>query len=279
MNQDKGISIVITNLNDFRTFGLIDVLRKFQFSEIIIADGGSNKAFLEKVNTINSPKIKFYDLPGSIAVTRSKVVSKINGEITVFIDTDEIPCKDDWLEELVFPIVTGEADFTFGPTSPLKPPANRIARYFDSYDKWFYSNVLPFDISKGPMGNSAWRTDLLREIGFDPGLSIGGEDYDVNLRALAAGYHGKFSKNAVVYHDQNGIKTLRSFIKKMFWNYLTGASLAYRKNNSGRKKISSSFSGSLWKGDPLEILVIILKPFALITSYILSMNLLRKWKR
>ena len=275
MNGYK-ISVVITNLNDKRIKGLIETLENQNPFEIIVADGGSTKEHIELLNSIKINQLKIYILEGSIAVTRSKVVSKINGDITVFIDTDEIPASSDWLKKIIQPIADGCADFVFGPTKPFEDPKNRIERYFNSYDRWFYENIVPNDVSKGPMGNSAWRTDLLKTIGFDVGLSIGGEDYDVNLRSLAAGYRGKFVKDAVVYHDQSGIRTLRRFTKKMFWNYLVGASLAYKKNKVRVEKFLPSVSGSSWKGDPLEIFVLILKPFAFITSQILSLDYLRR---
>ena len=238
------ISIIITNLYDNRIFNLIDSLRQFNCYEIIVADGGSSTEHIEKLKKIKEERLKVYILPGSIAVTRNKVTSLINGDIVVFIDTDELPFNPEWLTKLTTPIVKGETDFTFGPTRPMYPANNRIARYVDQYDEWMYSNLLTVDISRGAMGNSAWKTEIIRELDFDTALTMGGEDYDLTIRALQAGYRGVFVPDAVLLHDQNNIKTLWRFLKKKF-SYLLGAALAYKKNRISGSRIRSSVRGSI----------------------------------
>ena len=276
MDSTSKISIIITNLNDNRIFNLIDSLRQLNFYEIIVADGGSSPAHLEKLNKIKDERLKVYVLPGSIAVTRNKVTPLIKGDIVVFIDTDELPFDSNWLTKLTAPIISGEAHFTFGPTRPMHAAGNRIARYFDSYDEWLYANILPHDISKGAMGNSAWKAEIIKKLGFDTALTIGGEDYDLTIRALASGYHGSFVPDAILLHDQNNIRTLRRFIKKEFFYYLLGASLAYKKNRVSMGKIRGSVRGSTWRGDPLEIVVILMKPLAFILSQAISLEYFRK---
>ncbi len=275
MDSTSKISIIITNLNDNRIFNLIDTLGQFNCHEIIVADGGSSTEHLEKLNHIKNERLKVYVLPGSVAVTRNKVISLILGDVVVFIDTDELPTDHNWLIKLSAPIISGEADFSFGPTKPMNAASNRIARYLDSYDEWLYANLLPHDISKGAMGNSAWKAEIIKKLGFDPGLSVGGEDYDLTIRALSSGYHGVFVPEAILLHNQNNIRTLRRFIKKKFL-YLLGASLAYKKNRISRGKIRGSLKGSTWRGDPLEVIVILMKPFAFILSQVISLEYFRK---
>lgn len=276
MTDNPKISIIITNLNDNRIFNLIESMRQFNCQEIIVADGGSSAEHIDKLKKIKDARVKVYVLPGSIAVTRSKVSPLINGDIVVFIDTDELPFNSDWLTSLVSPITKMEADFTFGPTKPMHPASNRIARYFDRYDEWLYANILPNDISKGAMGNSAWKAEIIKKLGFDTALTIGGEDYDLTIRALTDGYRGAFVPNAILLHDQNNIRTLRRFIKKEFFYYLLGASLAYKKNRISIRKIRGSIGGSTWRGDPLEIVVIMMKPFAFILSQAISLEYFRR---
>ena len=275
MDSTSKISIIITNLNDNRIFNLIDTLGQFNCHEIIVADGGSSTEHLEKLNHIKNERLKVYVLPGSVAVTRNKVIPLIRGEVVVFIDTDELPTDHNWLTKLSAPIISGEADFSFGPTKPLHAASNRIARYLDSYDEWLYANILPHDISKGAMGNSAWKAEIIKKLGFDPGLSVGGEDYDLTIRALSSGYHGVFIPEAILLHNQNNIRTLRRFLRKKFL-YLLGASLAYKKNRVSIGKIRGSVRGSTWRGDPLEIVVILMKPFAFILSQVISLEYFRK---
>ena len=275
METDPKISIIITNLNDERIFNLIGTLNHLSCFEIIVADGGSSGDHLQRLHDFDTEKLKIFVLPGPVAVTRHKVASLISGDITAFIDTDELPVDSEWLWKLVAPIQNGNADFTFGPTRPMHPPRNRIARYIDLYDAWMYSNILQNDISKGAMGNSAWRTEIIKGLDFDTALTMGGEDYDLTIRALQAGYRGLFVHDAVLLHDQNNIRTLGKFIKKKF-SYLLGASLAYKKNRISSSRIRSSVKGSTWRGDPLEIVVLMMKPFAFILSQVISLEYFRR---
>lgn len=263
------ITVVVTSFRDPRAVRLVEALKHTSCSEILIADGGSDNKLLERFREIQSRKVKVLELPGNIAETRFQVVPHITGNITVFVDTDELP-ETDWLEQLTSPIINGECDFSFGSTKPFSPAKNRFSRYLDNYDQYLYSEILPRDVLKGAMGNSAWRTSLIREIGFDPCLGIGGEDYDVTIRASKVGYVGKYVREAVLFHDQSSVSSLKKFIRKIFYNYLVGASLVYRKNGMLFKRVESSISSNKRVGDPLEIIIYLLKPFALIFSLMID---------
>lgn len=265
----RSISVVITSFKDRRIFKLIEELSKLNLFEIIIADGGSPTDMLDQFRKLESEVVRFYLLPGNIAETRYQVQNLIKGQITVFIDTDELPTET-WLGALTEPILNGQCDFVFGPTKPAKPSENRFSRYLNAYDEFLYRYIVPVDILKGAMGNSAWRTDLIQNIGFDPCLGIGGEDYDLTIRATIHGYRGKFAENAVLLHDQSGINTFKKFLKKMFYNYMVGASLAYRKSNILFGRARQSAGSNVTFKDPLEILNFLLKPVALIFSLMIN---------
>lgn len=263
------ISLIITSFKDPRVFNLVEQLLPSNPYEIIIADGGTSGELLEKFRALESDTVKFYTLPGNIAETRYQVQDIIKGDISVFIDTDELP-TDKWLLRLTNPIVYGEYDFAFGSTRPLEPPDSIYSKYLADYDEFLYSTILKNDILKGAMGNSAWRTEIIQKIGFDPCLGIGGEDYDLTIRAVLAGYKGKYVSNAVLLHDQNGIRTLRKFLKKMFYNYMVGASLAYRKSGMLFSRAGKSAEANRKFHEPLEIMMFLLKPVALLFSLMLN---------
>lgn len=268
-NKRTKVSVIITSFKDLRIFNLLRELEKQEPYEIIIADGGSNQDLISRLINLQNGRIKFLLLPGNIAETRFQVQAHINGDIAVFIDTDEVPDVN-WLENLTEPIQSGSFDFTFGSTKPLKEAESRYSSYLDRYDFYLYNYILEKDVLKGAMGNSAWRTELIRNVEFDPCLGIGGEDYDLTIRAAKAGFKGKYVKNAVVYHDQNSISTFKKFIKKIFYNYLVGASLVYRKNNMLFLRSKNSLSVNAYFRDPLEIVVFLLKPIAFIFSLMLN---------
>ena len=263
------VSIIITSFKDQRVFHLVDKLLEQKPYEIIIADGGSNGETLEKLRALESEVVKLYLLPGNIAETRFQVQTLAKGDIAVFIDTDELPTNG-WLTKIVEPIVIGKFDFAFGSAIPFRPPDSIYSKYLAIYDEFLYSNILPTDIMKGAMGNSAWKTEIIEKIGFDPCLGIGGEDYDLTIRAVKAGYKGVYVKDAILLHDLNGIRTLRNFLKKMFYNYMVGASLAYRKNGILFGRVGASATSNARFRDPIEIIMFILKPLALIFSLMLN---------
>lgn len=263
------ISVIITSFKDNRVFRLVEELLKQDPFEVIIADGGSDEKMLTELGKLENDRVRLYILPGNIAETRYQVRDMIRGDIAVFIDTDELPTEG-WLSKLTDPIAEGKSDFTFGSTVPLNPPENRYSRYLNDYDEYLYDQVLTRDIMKGALGNSAWRSALIKKIGFDPCLGIGGEDYDLTIRAVKSGFKGKYVKEAVLLHDQNGVRTMKKFLKKIFYNYMVGASLAYRKNGLLFRRVGASASANVKFRDPFEVLMFLLKPTALIFSLMID---------
>lgn len=269
MTKELNVSILITSFNDTRVISLIKSLIELNPLEIIIADGGSSEGLVQKILAIENDVVKFYSLPGNVAETRYKVQEYINGDITVFIDTDE-EVVGNWYHFLINPILNDIADFTFGSTIPSDTATNRFSRYQDEFDSYFYKNILPNDVSKGPMGNSAWKTEIIRDIGFDPCLGMGGEDYDLTIRTLKAGYKGIFVEEAVLKHDQSSINTFWKFVMKRY-HYQLGAALAYKKNGfMNRQSVSKSAKAGLNFKDPLEIVVFFTKIFAFLGALIID---------
>lgn len=264
--NENSISVVITSLNDVRIVGLISSLITLDIKELIIADGGSNKNLVNSILNINSDKIRFYSVPGSVAESREGIRNKITGEITVFIDTDEMTTKG-WLQEITGPIIKGKTDFVIGPTKPLNKPKNRIEEFINDFDQKFYSEIVSRDVTLGPMGNSAWKTKILTQVSFDTSLTMGGEDYDFTIKAIKKGFKGVFNQNAILYHDQSGSANLLKFLKKRF-RYMVGASLAYRKNGYLNNKLKDKHIFNILTRDPLELVLLFMKPFAYLWSLI-----------
>lgn len=262
----NSISIVITSLNDNRIEHLISTLITLNIKELIIADGGSEQSLVRSILKINSDKIKFYNILGSVAESREGIREKITGEITVFIDTDELPTEK-WLQEITDPIIKGVTDFVIGPTVPLNKPKNRIERFINDFDKEFYSEIVSKDVTLGPMGNSAWRTEILKKVSFDTSLTMGGEDYDFTIKAVNNGFRGYYNENAVLFHDQSVSANLFKFLRKRF-RYMVGASLAYRRNGYLNNKLMDRHIFNIITRDPLELILLMMKPFAYLWSEI-----------
>lgn len=265
--SELNITVVITSYNDERIISLISSLLPLSINNIIVADGGSKEGLLNKIRKFERGNVKLYEVPGSVVESRESVREKLTGDVIVFIDTDELP-SDDWLRSITTPIIRKEADFVFGPTAPLHPPNSRVERFVNEYDHEFYNTIVRFRQEMGPMGNSAWRSEILKRVKFNTSLKMGGEDYDFNLKAIEEGYKGTFSENAVLYHDQSNLSSLSSFIKKKF-RYMVGATIAYKMNGKLFNGIGKSGKSGFLTNDPFELLLILMKPFAFITALII----------
>ncbi len=257
--------MLITLLNDPRVVRSLESLahQELQPSEILVADGGSRDGSVEAARRFPFDRIRVEAIPGSVAVTRNHALGLLKGSIVAFLDADEV-APPEWLRELTGPIMRGEADFTGGPTKPLGSPRSRAEAYLNAFDAWFYRELVPRDITLLPMGNTAWRTDLLRSIGgFDGRLTWGGEDYDVNLRAVQIGSRGLFVPSAWVYHDQSRLNTARKVLRRRY-RYSVGATMAYLKNGVLWRKAFPAVGTSIAFHHPLERLNLLIMPAAFV---------------
>lgn len=235
--------------------------------EVLVADGGSESAVLSGLESRfgREHRLRILRLPGSVAQTRNQALAHVRGEVVAFLDSDEV-APPGWLEALTAPIRSGAADFVGGPTRPLREPArSRAEAYVNGADAALYRDAVPNDLVLLPMGNSAWRTELLRRLGgFDPRLSWGGEDYDVNLRALAAGARGAFVPQAWVHHDQSHLDSFRKVLRRKS-RYYFGAATAYVKNAAMPQRARSAALRFRVR-HPIDLFDLVLKPWAVVRA-------------
>lgn len=265
------IVVIITLLNDKRFERTIKSLleQTMMPEKIIIADGGSTGGSFELAKEYEKKygNIKVLSLPGSITETRNKLLKEVKGDVIVFIDADEVAPKH-WLKSLISPIINGEADFTGGPTKPLSEAKSNAEKYVNDFDDWFYKNVVSNDITMLPMGNSAWSKKVFDGIGgIDEELTWDAEDYDVNIRAVNAGFEGRFVPEAWTYHDQSHLNTMKKIIRRKY-RYCVGATMVYLKNKMLRKKADQAVKTSVRFHHPYEWIGLIIKPVALIRGVI-----------
>ena len=272
MKRNLKTSVVITLLDDFRVKKTLDSLisQNKLPDEIVVADGGSKKELLDMLHEYEKKdrRVKVYILLGSVAETRNKVLPLLNGDLVIFLDADEI-APPNWLSSLIKFIENREADFVGGPTKPLNAPKNKYEAFVNNFSGWFYENVVSSDISTLPMGNTAWHKKIFDKIGgFDERLKWGGEDYDINMRALANGFKGLLIKDAWVWHDQSHLDSLNKIVRRKY-KYSVGATLAYFKSKNVKKKIGRAAKTSIMYFHPIELINFLIKPFAFIKGYIL----------
>lgn len=259
-----GATVLITLLSDGRVPRAIDsaLAQGAAASQVLVADGGSDPVFLKSLRDrySRSPRVQILSLPGTVARTRNQALPLLKTDRVAFLDADQV-APPNWLRAILKPL-GGPVGFSGGPTRPLAAPRSRVERHVNEYEAWFYQHVVPGDLGYLPMGNSAWSVPLLRRLGgFDERLSWGGEDYDLNHRALASGAKGAFLPGAWVYHDQSHLDSVGKLLRRKY-RYNVGASVAYLKNGVLASRLKPAAAAARYP-HPLEWAGFVLKPFAL----------------
>jgi len=184
------------------------------------------------------------------------------------------------LELLIAPIEAGDAEFTGGPWKPTseKSKPEKILNAVQMKNQ----ELAAKDQTYLAMGNSAWSAKIFEKIGnFDDSSDsqmadallakegiVGGyyisEDFDLNIRAKAAGFRSKYVPEAIVYHDQSHVNTYRKLMKYFYNNYVR-AGMAYFKNKSSMGKFVKASRQPIVH--PYEGFLLMLKPVAFVNAW------------
>lgn len=233
--SQAGVTVVVTSYEDERVEQTLSSLagQRREPDEVILADGSRDEAFVSWLTGLaeDHDARVVHEEGASVARARNRALEAASGGIVAFLDTDQW-APDPWLGRLVRPLEEGSLDWTGGPTRPLAPMdlvALKEARLYEAARE---------DPTRIPMGNSAWTMHVFDEVGpFDERLSMGGEDWDLALRAKQAGFEGGLVADAWVEHDLTGLDSYRTVAKKQF-QYNVGGGMAYLKNRSLAKRAS-----------------------------------------
>ena len=262
------ICVDIAVLNDPKLFDTLNSLRGQSLKPdlVLIADGGSPAGFIEKIRN------EFYDLPlevvvlpGSHITTKDASIDHITTDIAAFLDSDEV-APQEWLATITKPIIDGVADFTGGPTRPPGEPKNNIERYYNELERRIYEGDVEQDVVYMPLGNTAWRTSLLKKLRFDHRIVFrgGAPDYDLEMRAVDAGYRGLFVRDAWAYHNKGTVKGYGSLMKHRY-RYLVGAAVVMIKNRRLGKRAGEKRTRIRM---PFAYVEDLMKPIALVHAFI-----------
>ena len=164
---------------------------------------------------------------GGVVGARSASLDRIHEDVTAFLDSDEV-APEEWLGTLVAPVESGAVAFTGGPTRPWRSPVSGVERYSVLLEQSIYEDLVPQRVTYLPLQNTAWRTSVLRELGFDPRIPFA-EDHDLEVRAVRAGFVGAFVPNAWVHHDQSDETSVSRWARKRY-RYLVAMAMSLLKN-------------------------------------------------
>ncbi len=199
---------------------------------------------------------------GGVVDARAASLSGLGETIIAFLDSDE-QAPPGWLGCLAAPIENGTADFTGGPTRPLRPPQRSIERYSVLLEESIYADLVPRRVEYLPLQNTAWRTEALHRLGFDPRIPFA-EDHDLETRAARAGLVGAFLPEAWVYHDGATETSFLRWLRKRY-RYLLAMAMSMLKNGELAARLSEHRRPV---AHPLRYVEAMLKPLALIHGWV-----------
>lgn len=194
------ISIIIRAKNEEKNIG--ETLTKIISSkldksfEVILIDSGSIDKTLEIAKRNDVKILAISESEFSYGYSLNYGIQRASGDIICCISAHCIPCNDNWLSELVQPIINGEAQATFGRQVPKEG--------INPFEEMFLNKRFPDDINiagRVPFSNanSAFLKELWDEVKFDEHIP-GWEDYLWYLMRKDE-YTFKYVPNAGVFHS------------------------------------------------------------------------------
>ena len=211
------ISTVVPAYNSELT--IADVLRcilKLKYPkeklEVIVVDDGSVD---ETVRIVKKYPVELVRKEhGGYPSTMNAGIRVANGEIVVIVDSD-IYLEEDWLNTIVEEFNDPKVGIVSGYIA-TKPTAGFWARVvgFESEDRYdrMKSGYIDFVTS----ASTAYRREVLEEVGFFNEKLRRGSDEDLAQRALRAGWKIVLQKDAVCYHEW--VPSLRKYFKNQVLN-------------------------------------------------------------
>ncbi|HTW40304.1 MAG TPA: glycosyltransferase family 2 protein [Thermoplasmata archaeon] len=203
---------------------------------------------------------------GGVVDARAGALPLLREDVTVFLDSDE-RAPPEWLGRIVAPIESGAAEFSGGPTRPVRPPESSIERYYALLEESIYRDLVPRSITYVPLQNTAWKTSTLRTLGFDPRIPFA-EDHDLETRAARSGARGVFVPEAFVFHDRSDETSVLRWTRKRY-RYLVAMAMSLLKNGELRGRLEEKRTPVR---HPLRYVESAMKPIALLDATL-------RWRR
>lgn len=210
---------------------------------ILTESNDKSEDILKKLN-ITYKKIKKEEFSHSIV--RENVAKKSNSDILVFVTQDVNIVREDWLENLIKPIINNEAEACF---------SRQLTKY-DNIEKYIREKNYPensYIVNKDSLktmgtrafffsdASSAIRTDIFKKLnGYDGKKLPTNEDQYIAYKIITNGYRIKYCSDSEVYHSHNF--TLKELYKRY---YDTG--IFYKQNSYLDKYGTTKTGGGLAK--------------------------------
>ena len=156
----------------------------------------------------------------SHSLSREKVALKSNSDILVFITQDIEIRNNDWLENLINPIINNEAEATFSRQLTKYENIEKYTREKNYPDKSYI--VTKDDVEKMGLrafffsdASSAIKNEIFKKLnGYDGKNLPTNEDQYIAYKIIMNGYKIKYCADSVVYHSHSF--TLKQLYKRYY---------------------------------------------------------------
>lgn len=173
--------------------------QKYELSdvEVVIVDSGSTDKTLEIAKSHNCRITHIAKADFTFGRSLNYGCEFANGNFLVFISGHCIPVNDQWLDELIKPLIDGDASYVYG-----KQQAHGATRFSEQchFDKWFpdYSKIPQKDFFCNNANAALTRTTWQKH-SFNEELT-GLEDMFLAKQLVEDGEHIAYVSSAAVYH-------------------------------------------------------------------------------
>lgn len=208
--------------------------------QIIVVDDGSSDGTREYLKATSDPNLIFYlNDHGGPAKARNFGAGKSQGLYLAFTD-DDCLVPNNWLKELEkgfnkWPQAAGVGGYLEAPAPVLENNSLAKLEYYETHTVYHASPeeyLGGFESPSGGTNNIAYRREIFEKLGgFDENIPVpAGEDADLKLRAVEAGYKIGYLPLKVTHLDPY---TLKTFIER---SICSGIGSAYFEKKHLQKK-------------------------------------------
>lgn len=195
------ISVIVRVLNEAKHLGrLLEGVRAQRVdlpTEIVVVDSGSRDGTLEIAHRHRCRIVKISKADFTFGRSLNLGCRSAQGDYLVFTSGHCIPCNADWLKNLIAPLRSREASYSYGRQVGGESTKFSEHRLFLKY--------FPEDPSLAQSGffcnnaNAAIRTSVWRDNQFDEELT-GLEDMELAKRLMINGHEIAYAADAIVHH-------------------------------------------------------------------------------
>jgi len=200
------ISVVVCTMNRPRDIQrCLGSMGRIEYGDYeVIAVDSSAESIAENVRMIASTYNTRYIFESrkGLSIARNRGIRESSGDVVAFTDDDAMPDVS-WLEEIATAFADRNVGFVCGKILNVRSSSEAsLSVSLEIHENTFWGV------------NLAFRRNVLEEIGgFDETFQIAGEDQDIVIRALNAGFEGAYLPSARVWHVKPRSESLKKVLK------------------------------------------------------------------